>query len=66
MLARLSESIKMPDELVKCFGSLPLFLAFAIICVAVLLFVRFLVTETKGRSLKTIQNDLRQRAALGA
>jgi flagellar biogenesis protein FliO len=56
----------MPDELVKCFGSLPLFLAFAIICVAVLLFVRFLVTETKGRSLKTIQNDLRQRAALGA
>jgi SP family sugar:H+ symporter-like MFS transporter len=56
----------MPDELMKCFGSLPLFLAFAIICVAALLFVRFLVTETKGRSLKEIQNDLRQRAALGA
>jgi hypothetical protein len=55
MLARLSESINMPDELMKCFGSLPLFLAFAIICVAALLFVRFLVTETKGRSLEDIR-----------
>jgi hypothetical protein len=49
----------------KCFGSLPLFLAFAIICVAALLFVRFLVTETKGRSLEEIQNDLRQKTVLG-
>jgi SP family sugar:H+ symporter-like MFS transporter len=56
----------MPDELVKCFGNLPLFLAFFIICVAALLFVHFPVTETKGRSREEIQNDLRQRAALGA
>ena len=39
-----------------------LFLGYALIGLAALLFVRYFVTETKGRSLEKIESDLRERA----
>ncbi|MEJ7841208.1 MAG: sugar porter family MFS transporter [Rubrobacter sp.] len=41
-----------------------LFLGYALIGLAALLFVRYFVTETKGRSLEKIESDLRERAGV--
>ena len=44
-------------------GPGPVFLGYAVIGVLALLFVRSLVTETKGRSLEQIEADLQGKAA---
>jgi len=41
-----------------------LFLGYALIGLAALFFVRYFVTETKGRSLEKIESDLRERAGV--
>lgn len=41
-----------------------LFLGYALIGLVALLFVRYFVTETKGRSLEKIESDLRERAGV--
>jgi len=45
-------------------GAGPTFLGYAVIAVLALVFVRTLVTETKGRSLEEIESDLRAKAAV--
>jgi SP family sugar:H+ symporter-like MFS transporter len=48
--------------LLDAFGVGPLFLGYAVICIAAFLFTRSFVTETKGRSLEEIEADLRGKA----
>ncbi|MGH3087235.1 MAG: sugar porter family MFS transporter [Rubrobacteraceae bacterium] len=51
--------------LLASLGAGIVFLGYALVGVAALLFVRFLVTETKGRSLEQIETDLREKTSFG-
>jgi hypothetical protein len=44
-------------SLIKAAGSASTFLIYAIFCVVTVLFVRFIVPETRGRELETISSE---------
>lgn len=52
-------------SLIKTAGNTPTFLIYAAFCIVTLLFVRFIVPETKGRELETISSDTRPYSTSG-
>jgi len=53
-------------SLIKTAGNTTTFLIYAAFCIVTLLFVRFIVPETKGRELETISSDTRPYSTSGA